>query len=188
MRFGIKSMTMDDLARQMSISKKTLYQFFADKSELVRMVLITHLDRDRDEIIRIYEENENAIEELFKVIKLVSSKLVKIHPSIHFDLEKYYPEAWKAFKEHKNNFIFKSLTRNMEKGIRTGLYRDDFDVAVIAKIYISRIDSVFDPEVFPPDQYHFSKVYFEMVTYHLRGISTAKGLEILDQKLKELSN
>jgi TetR/AcrR family transcriptional regulator, cholesterol catabolism regulator len=184
MKYGIKSLTMDDIAREMGISKKTLYQFVADKSELVTKVMEEHFKRERCNVEELLQQSKNAIDELFQVMENVKYQIKEIHPSIHYDLQKYYPDGWKIFCDHRNSFVYSCVKQNIERGIEQGLFRNDFNVDIVTRIYISRLDIVFNAELFPADKFIFTDVHKEMVFYHMRAILSPKGLKYLEKKLE----
>lgn len=185
MRCGIKSVTMDDVARELKISKKTLYQFVKDKHDLVYKVMSAHCACNQQEVKKISARNSNAIDELIDITEYYAKQLQQMHPSIHYDLEKYYPDAWNIFnKEHKEKHIQETVLKNLKKGIKAGLYRKDFDIKIITKLFVAKIDVIFDPEVFPPEEYQFADVHREKALYHIRGIATASGLKYLDSQVK----
>ena len=188
MNYGIKSVTMDDLARSLHISKKTLYQHFTDKKDLVKTCLKFHIDADLCEIKTITEDRENAIDEMYSIGLAVSKKTSQIHPSIFYDLEKYYPEAWSLFNDYRKGHIFQTIKENVERGIGEGLYRDDLNVDVIAGIYVLRIDDLTNQEIFPSDKYPFGELYLEVMRYHIRGIASNKGIEYLKQLVEQERN
>ena len=179
MRYGIKSVTMDDIARELKISKKTLYKYVNDKLDLVCKVCSSQCEMERGLIAQIHDEKINAIDELIRMSKYVSEQLREIHPSIHYDLEKYYPEAWQIFIEHKESFIMNCLKTNMELGIKEGLYRDNLNPEIIAKLYVAKLDLVFDPAVFPINRFSFTDVHMQLVRYHIRGVASDKGIAYL---------
>ncbi|MCB0395986.1 MAG: TetR/AcrR family transcriptional regulator [Flavobacteriales bacterium] len=185
-RCGIKSVTMDDVARELAISKKTLYKFVNDKTDLVKQVMTVNLEQDQCVFEELFTSGLNAIDELFEVTKVINEKLTDFHPSIHYDLNKYYPEAWALYTQHKLEFIYQCMVRNMENGIKEGLYRDNLNVSVIARIYITRMEDMFNPEVFPPDLYEFNTVYLELMRYHIRGIASEKGIKYLSKKIETM--
>lgn len=186
MQYGVKSLTMDDIARHLGISKKTLYQVVPDKSELVAQGIQFYIDKDICELEEMHGESENAIEEMFLIAQRVSEHLQKMHPSILFDLEKYYPKAFTIYQEYKLKTIMGSLTRNMEDGIRQGLYRDNINIPIVAGLYIGRMDLIFDQKLFPASKYSLKDVYFEAIRYHIRGIASEQGIEYLKDKFKTL--
>lgn len=186
MKYGIKSMTMDDIAKSMAMSKKTLYQFFANKDELVNAVLDKHLEVDQCQLKSLLKSKNNAIDDLMQIAITINETLKRIHPSIHYDLEKYHPTAWKKFGDHKQNFIYESIKQNVEKGMQEELYRNDINSEIIAKLYVTKADIIFDASVFPPEKFAFNRVYLEMLKQHIRGIATSKGLKYLDKKLKTI--
>lgn len=186
MRFGVKSLTMDDIARELGISKKTLYLYCSDKEDLLIKSFAHHFKCEEEFQNTILSKKLNAIDEIFEVSKHVSEMLKTIHPSIHYDLRKYYPEAWKIFSEYRKNFMLKCVSDNMEKGKREGLYRANLNIPIVARIHISRIDIVFDGELFPANEFNFREVFFELIRYHIRGIASPKGIEYFMEKIKTI--
>ncbi len=183
---GLRSVTMDDIAGRLGMSKKTIYASFAKKDHLVLAAMEFSCQREKDHVEKVLAKNLNAIEENFEIGHYVVDILNRMHPSIHYDLEKYHPDAWRIFQDHKERFIRdRCIRRNIEKGIAEELYRDTIDPSVISRFYIERIDMIFDPSFFPPREFSFSRVYLELFKYHIRGIASEKGLNVLDQKLEE---
>lgn len=184
MRYGIKSVNMDDMSRHLGMSKKTLYQYVTDKEDLVRRCVDTFCTREYKDVKQITKRGLNAIDESLEIMQWVLAKLENMHPSVSFDLEKYHPEVYNKMRKKRQRAIFDSCMLNMKKGQREGLYRKDFKPEVIAKLYIPRIDLIFDQSIFPQAQFNPSQVYIEMFRYHIRGIASPKGLKYLNEKLK----
>ena len=183
MRYGIKSVTMDDVAKALKMSKKTLYTFVSDKGDLVRQVMAGHCEIEMTACELIRENNlDNAMDELLEITKFVTSQIKNIHPSIHYDLEKYYPEAWGELERHKEHNIYGMVVDNLERGIKQGLYRENINIGIIGRLYVYKLDMFFDPEVFPPKEFDFLEVYMEMMRYHIRGVASKKGLAYLEKK------
>ncbi|MFM1875296.1 MAG: hypothetical protein RL266_1033 [Bacteroidota bacterium] len=185
-QYGVKSLTMDDIARHLGISKKTLYQVVADKAELVERAIQLYIDQDVCELEQMHLQSPNAIEEMFMIAHRVSDHLQKMHPSILFDLEKYYPKAFHIYQEYKLKNIMGCLARNMEVGISQGFYRDNLNIPIVAGIYVGRMDVIFDQKLFPASKYNIKDVYFEAIRYHIRGIASEQGMEYLKNKFKTL--
>ncbi|MBT4776435.1 MAG: hypothetical protein HON99_12020, partial [Crocinitomicaceae bacterium] len=131
------------------------------------------------------ENAENAIDELMHVSEMLGQKLQQINPSFHYDLEKYYPEAWTVFSEHKENFILNCVKQNLERGVKEGIYRDNLNAEVISQLYIHKIDCIFDSAIFPVGKFTFFEVFLELMRYHIRGVSNEKGNTYLAQKIKK---
>ena len=186
MQYGTKSLTMDDIARHLGISKKTLYQSFSDKADLVSKGIQSHMDKEGAALCAIQEKSENAIEEMFLISQHVSTHLQSMHPSILFDMEKYYPAAFSKFNEYKMDMIMSCIARNIEEGISQGLYRKNINIPIVAGLYVGRMDIIFDQQLFPAAQYNAKDVYFEAIRYHIRGIASEKGMEYLKDKFKTL--
>lgn len=185
MRLGIRSVNMDDIAQHLRISKKTLYQYVKDKNELVLKAVRGITDHHRTCILGICAQGHNAIDESFEITRFVASQVGQIHPSVHFDLQKYHPEAWDLLQSTERADIYKCITENLRKGIAEGLYREDLDIDVIARIYVSRFDVTFDGQLFPADKYRFEDVIWELFRYHTRGIASDKGVKYLVKKVKK---
>jgi len=188
MQYGIRSLTMDDIARHLGMSKKTLYQCFEDKAEMVERGIMAHAEHETAMVERIHEEAPNAIEEMFLIVQQVGKHLSDVHPSILFDLEKYYPKAHRIFKDYKLKNIRSVIERNMRDGMAQGLYRDNLDPRIISGLYVGRIDVFFDRELFPPNETNPMQVYIETMRYHIRGIASEKGIAYLQEKLRHLDN
>ncbi|MFP5470952.1 MAG: TetR/AcrR family transcriptional regulator [Bacteroidia bacterium] len=185
MRCGVKAISMDDMARELGMSKKTLYKFVKDKNDLVNKVMTFQCTTESCMVDDIALNTKNAIDEIIELSKHISQKLQSIHPSVHFDLNKYYPEAWKIFNEHRTNIILKFIENNLKRGIKENLYRDNFNPKVIARLYIHKIDALFNPDIFPPGEISFVEAYNEMMKYHIRGVANEKGVKYMKNKLKK---
>lgn len=185
MRYGIKSVSMDDIARELTMSKKTLYKYVSDKNDLVMQIIEDFINDDLCMIEKFAETSHNAIDQLLAISSHVRATLENVHPSIHFDLEKYYTNAWKRFQEHKTKNLYKVILNNLHRGIKEGLFRKDFTPEVIAKLHVIRIDSIFDPDVFDPEILSFDKVHREIMIYHIHGIASQKGIDYLQELNKK---
>ena len=175
---------MDDLAKAMGASKKTIYQYVSNKADLVGKTMERHLKMERQQVTQIQEKNLNAIEEMLEISRMVTQHLKSLNPTIINDLQKYYPTAWSQLIEYKNDFICSSIEGNIRKGMAEGLYRNDLNADIIAKLYSSRTDCIVDQKIFPFTRYTVIEVYKEFLYHHIRGISTQKGLAVLDEKIK----
>ncbi len=182
-KYAIKSVTMDDVARELGISKKTLYQHVANKSELVEMVVRSEMEKAAQKHMSIQQMNLNAIEELFEVSKMMNEHLKRHNPALYYDLRKYYPKFYHEIRKHKREKAYESVLRNLKKGISEGLYRKEIKVEIIAKLYISRIEQNYEENIFSIEEVTSIEVFNEILIYHLHGICNEKGLEILRKKL-----
>lgn len=184
---GIKSVSMDDLARHLGISKKTLYQSIENKEDLISKALFAHIEGSSKQIEEIFNNpNNNAIDVLTKVASVNSQILRKINPAAIYDLKKYYHNIWKKLQEHEETYISEMIERNIKEGIEQGLYRDNINVSIITKLYASQIDFLTDQEKFPQEQFSISKVYIEFIRYHIYGIASPKGIKYFNKILQDI--
>ncbi|WP_258540887.1 TetR/AcrR family transcriptional regulator [Parvicella tangerina] len=185
MRLGIRSVNMDDLARNLSVSKKTLYKYFKDKSDVVKQVTQTIFNTEEELIAGVVETSENAIDENIRIFEIANRMLKDLHPSVLFDLQKYYPESFQIFHDHKNKFIKSCVVANLERGIEEGLYRPNLNVKIIAGLYLTRIGIIWDEELFPSGEFKHSEIHLEIIRYHIRGIASPEGLEYLSKRISQ---
>jgi AcrR family transcriptional regulator len=185
MRYGIKSVTMDDIARELKISKKTLYQYVNDKADLVVKIMEAQCVTEKEVIAKAVSSAENAIDELMIISEMLAKKLQRMNPSIHYDLEKYYPDAWRVFVEHKEGFVLECVKSNLERGVGEGIYRDNLNAEIISQLYIQKIDCIFDPAIFPVGKFTFYQVYIELMRYHIRGVANRQGDEYLTDMISK---
>lgn len=183
MRYGIKSVTMDDVARELGISKKTLYKYFTDKNELVMGILNAKLELDTHFCSNCTITSANAIEELFNISKFVLEQVGQINPVVFFDLKKYHPQGWELMRNHKWNFILNSIRENIQRGIQEGLYRSDLDIEITSRLYVSTTDIIMEGNVFPWPEFRFDKVFSEVIHFHIHGLVNESGLAYLNNRI-----
>ena len=184
--YGIRSVTMDDVVRELGISKKTLYKYFTDKSELISYALDFDSQERRKEYNRAREGASNAIEELLKYYDL-QLKMIKQHnPSLAYDLKKYYPEVHNKFLERKRKAIYESVLANLVKGKAEGLYREELNEEIISKLNLMRVEAFINTGIFNNEEIMTKSFFREVFTYHMYGIVNEKGRKILEQNVDKL--
>lgn len=188
MKYGIKSVTMDDVARELGISKKTLYQYVSDKNELVKKVIELEICEKGDFFAKMVSPGLNAIEELLEVNRMVQRMLKDFNPATEYDLRKYYPELYANIVKIRRERIYNNILLNLKKGKEEGLYRAELNDELIAKLQLSRVEAAFDDKIFTQDELLSPKLFYEIFVYHIRGIANEKGINVLESKLKELDH
>ncbi len=186
-RYGIRSVTMDDVARELGISKKTIYQYVSDKEDLVRKVLFSSIYELTAKIDAIHDnEKANAIEISFETQKAINEHMKHYNTNVEFDLRKYYPNVLHEFMDYQRTEMFRSVMSNMERGIKEGYFRKDLNSEIIGKLIVSQ--SELHNEKFIVDlqnKYLRTEIFAELFVYHLRGICSEKGIQLLEAKMKE---
>lgn len=178
-RFGIRSVTMDDIATQLGMSKKTIYQYFADKDELVDAVAVDEIHYSQECCLRDTEASSNAIEEIFRVMEFVEVMFRNMNPTMLHDLEKYHPTGYRKFLEHKNKFLYEMIKKNIERGIEEELYRPEIDTEIMSRYRIESMMLVFNTELFPSQKYNLAKLHNEILEHFLYGLATLKGYKLI---------
>jgi len=187
-RYGIKSITMDDVARELGISKKTLYQFVSDKDDLVGKFIDYEVEIRQEEICRCFNSGWNAIEELFEISLFMNKLIREQNPATEYDLKKYYPQHFQKVVKIRRERMYNYILLNLKKGKEEGLYREDMNEDVIAKLHLSRSESIHFDELFTIEEFTSVKLFVELLSYHVRGIATLKGIEVLENKLKQIED
>lgn len=181
MQYGIKSISMDEVARSLGISKKTLYQHVNNKADLIQKVMIIHITEEKDAMCTIHETAKDAIDEMMQISRYVSELLQRVNPTVIYDLQKYYAKGWELMESLHFEHTYTLIKENIEKGMEQGLYRPNLDADIIAKLYIGRMDLVVDKNLFPIGEYTISQIHNNAMTYHLYGIMSTKGIELFEK-------
>lgn len=166
---------MDDISRHLSISKKTIYQHFADKDNLVLEVTKSFLSHQRCEVDTIYSQAADVVEELVHTGDYMLKMISTVNPVLLFDLRKYHPSSWREFQTHKKQYITLQIKRSLERGIKEGFFRKELDVDVLATLRVETIEMVFNPDIFPFDKFNFLELNKQMLDHFIYGICTVKG-------------
>jgi AcrR family transcriptional regulator len=180
-RYGVKSITMDEVAKNLGISKKTIYQFFKDKNELVYVVARDHMAETEGIMKKINEVATDPIDEVLKISQALRGIMQNMNPSLLFEIQKHHPKAWKAFTDHKEECIHSSLTQNLKSGIEKGLYRNEIDVEILSRLRLEEIQMAFNPLIFPASKFNIQKVQLQFIEHFLYGICTLKGHKLINK-------
>lgn len=179
--FGFKSVTMDDIANKMGISKKTIYAHYANKTNLVEACTFDLFDRICIGIDEITEKSPNPIEELYHIKKFVMEHLKDERSSPQYQLRKYYPKIHDRLTFRQFEVMFESVKENLNRGVEQGLFRPNLDVDFVARMYFNGMTGVKDRTLFPEKKFQMNYLMESYLEYHLRAIVTEKGLKILNQ-------
>ena len=180
MKYGVKSITMDEIARHLSMSKKTIYQHFADKDELVITFTKFVLQQQQNEITVLENKQLDVMEGLYDLTEFMRTKVCSINPSLLFDLKKYFPAAWKIFVDHKRNFLKNHIKNFLIKGVNEGYFRTTIDIEIICRMRIEQVEMSFNQDIYPLDEFNISDIHMQLFEHFVYGICTAKGHEKLD--------
>jgi len=178
---GMKAMTMDDIASELHVSKKTLYKYVKNRSELVTKCVKLRVHIEMENRTMLQAAGLNAIEENLKILEFTGQVVGNTNAKMHQDMEKYFPEAFAVIEEYKNNFMFNSVVRNIENGTKEGLYCSQANPKILARMYVAKIDLVFDGKTFPKDEFNFGDVLKQIIIHNMRGLATAKGIKLLEE-------
>lgn len=180
-QFGTRSITMDDIAQKMGVSKKTLYAHFADKDELVMHAVSRYLKEMDTECVSDVHLATDAIEELFMVMRMLDECFRNMNPIILFDLQRFHPAAFQAFQNFKNGEMQRTIRENLERGIKEGLYRADLDIDIMTQFRVATIMLCFQPDAFPVAKFEMGKVQRLILEHYLYGLVSEEGYKRINQ-------
>lgn len=186
MRYGIKSITMDEIAGHLGISKKTIYQSYKDKDELVSAVFNRMINANKCACEGGRENSDNAIHEQFLCSDVVQEMFNKMNPSILHDIMRYHPKVYGELEKHKKEFVFEMIKTNLERGIAEGLFRADMKVDIIARLQLETISILHDTEFV--HKYGLSNIEKELNDFFLNGSITSTGKELITKYKQEREN
>jgi AcrR family transcriptional regulator len=185
-KYGIRSVTMDDVSHELGISKKTLYQYVRDKDELVHKVVEMEIADRQEKMMITCTDQQNAIEQLLEIARCISIMLKDYSAASEYDLRKYYPDLYVKVRDLRRNHIYRFIIDNLNKGKTEGLYREEINEEIISKLNVSVIDGMVDNEVVTISEFMDQRFFNEFFIYHIRGIVNAKGLVFLESHLDDL--
>lgn len=187
LRYGVRSVSMDDIANQLGMSKKTIYQYFTDKNELVDSVVDEEVSEMQHDCMQCIEAAQNPIEEIFLTIDKIIDQLGNMNPMVLYDLEKFHVRAYQRFMEHRNRFLLEIIKKNLDWGIREELYRSDIDIDVIARFRLDSMMIPFNIDLYPPSKYKLADVTKVVIEHYVFGVASLKGHKLI-LKYQQLRN
>ena len=180
MNYGVKSVTMDDIAKHLAMSKKTIYQHFKDKEAIILQATDFYFKEELRMMEEIEATAENAVDHLYRLTICLRDRIGKTSITALYDLKKYYTRAWIQYKAHKHDVIFKSVLRNIERGIREGLFRSDINPEILAYLRIGEIELSFNKDYFPDDKFSLVEIHKQLFEHFTYGILSEKGFKLFE--------
>lgn len=181
--YGIKSVTMFDISKETGVSKKTVYEHFEDKEDLVlegmKFVLNSHIEHFQD----FRQNSANAIEELIKELEYMEMMGKTVNPVMLYEIQKYHPAIWRRIEEFKKDYVLQGITENLQRGIEEGLYRNDLNMNIISRMRQLQLETVFDPEQYPVMQFDMHEVMEQLTKHFILGVATLEGRRLAAQYL-----
>lgn len=181
-QYGFKSVTMDDIAKQLAVSKKTIYQNFKDKNELVNILIEDRIANQKLQMESLFSASENAVQELYSSVQNMDCLLSTMNPMLFYDLQKYHQDAWLKFVAFKEKEIGKSITNNLERGKKEGLYREELNTEIITRLRLDEIDVIFrQNENYDTTKYSLADIMVEITWHFLYGICNNEGVKLIQK-------
>ncbi|WEK37244.1 MAG: TetR/AcrR family transcriptional regulator [Candidatus Pseudobacter hemicellulosilyticus] len=185
MRYGIRSVSMDEIASGLGISKKTIYQYFSDKNELVDAVVENILDSMRADCSQCSTRANDAVHEIFLTMQTIVAQFRNMNSTVVHDLEKYHDKAFRKLSDHKHKFLLEIVRNNLERGIREGLFRADIDMDVLSRFRLETMMMPFNITLFPSEKYQLTDVTIGILEHYVFGLASLKGHQLILQYKEE---
>jgi TetR/AcrR family transcriptional regulator, cholesterol catabolism regulator len=186
-RHGVKRITMDDIANHLGISKKTIYENYDNKDEVVMALMKRELEKQHKDMQAIRKRSENSVDEIINIMSYLADKFSQINPGMFYDLQKYHSASWKYFGDFKEGSIQGFVEANLKKGVKDGLYRKDINIPILSRLRVEQIELSFNSNVFPTHQFRIADVCVELLNHFVHGIATSKGLGLIEKYKKQLN-
>lgn len=183
---GFRNVSMDDVSRNLGISKKTLYQYVDSKTDLIQKINMYIQQRIEERILQLEAMDLNAIDILLEMSKISTEKHFRINPMITFELRKYYPQIFDEYICRKKELLIQSVKKNLEQGIKEGLYRQDLNTEIVAHLYFKKIEEFHEVGEDEPTL-SYDKIFEVMFENHIRGISNEVGIAYFEEQKKKLN-
>jgi len=184
-KFGIKSITMDDISRELGISKKTLYQFFTEKTDLVNQVIEFEMNHTKSCFESVTQLGKNAISELFEVNRFMVEMMKRNSASFEYDLRKYFPETYQKILQSRRKGMYDSVLANLKRGKAEGLYRSELNEEILTRLQISRLENMYGDPMFSISDFSTENIFKELFIYHIRGIANEQGIKYLEENIQK---
>jgi AcrR family transcriptional regulator len=178
-RYGVKSITMDEIATQLGASKKTIYQYFSDKDELVSAVVKEQIDFAQQTCETNRTSSKDAVHELFMAMDFVQQIFSGMNPAMMYDLERFHPQSYRIFLDHKNKYLFDIIRSNLKRGIAEELYRPEINIDIIAKFRLEAMMIAFNQDVYPASKFNLGELHTAIIEHFLFGVASLKGYKLI---------
>ncbi|WP_295126037.1 TetR/AcrR family transcriptional regulator [uncultured Chitinophaga sp.] len=182
--YGIKNVTMMDIAKECGVSKKTVYEHFQDKDAMVEEAIQFMVDDQQNQLQRCHNEARDAIELLMNTVRVTETMVKTVNPVLLFELEKYHPDAWKIVEEFRNTYVINSIRANLEQGIAEGIFRKSIKIDIVARLRLLQLESAYNPRQFPAEQFDLHEVMQQVTVHFVCGVATIKGHQLLNKYLE----
>jgi AcrR family transcriptional regulator len=185
MQYGLRSVSMDDIANGLGISKKTIYQYYADKDELVDAFITEKINHNQSCCELDKSAADNAVHEIFLAIDMMMEIMSSMNPALLFEMQKYHPVAFERFYKHKNDYIFTVIRENLTRGIKEGLFRQELKVDILARFRVESMMLPFQPDFHTKTKFTLFEIEEELLLHYLFGVVSEKGYQLTLQYQQE---
>ena len=178
MKYGLRSVTMDDIAKHLGMSKKTIYQHFKDKEDIIIQSTKVVFDAEIKMMQDVERDAKNAVDHLYKQTLLIRERIKNTSTTTMYDMQKYYPKAWNEYMCFKHEVVYNSVIANLRRGIDEGLFRKDINPEILAQFRIAQIEKSFDDDLFTDKKFSLMEIHEQLFDHFTYGILSEKGLEL----------
>lgn len=186
-KFGFRSISMDDISHQLGMSKKTLYQYFSDKDEIVTLAIQNHLAHEREVLQQIQSDVKDAVDFIIRVNNYLMRNIRDTSSATIYDLKKYHGRAWGIVENFRTDFLLKAVIENLRSGIAEGNFRSDINVEIISRLRMEEVSLLLNRDLFPQNSFNLAEVSSNILDHFIAGIATDNGRKLY-KKYKNQEN
>ena len=188
LKYGVRSVSMDDIARHLSVSKKTIYQYFIDKDDIVTSTTSQYMEHTKASFDELTKASKNALDELMRIQNFMRKNMQELNPALLFDLKKYHSKAYQGWLDHKNKDVRASVVSNLKRGMEEGLYRNNLNPEILATLRVESIQWLYDGQIIPSEKYKMVDIQMQMLDHFMYGLLTDKGRKLYEKYKQEPIN
>lgn len=183
-RYGLKSVTMDDISRHLGISKKTIYQHFEDKNQIISAFADIEMHKQQDCMRDFTTVAKDPVHEMVMMMQHMEKTFRRFNPILFYDMQKHYPQAWQQFRQFKYECALGNIVDNLDRGKEAGLYRKSINSKILGLMRLEQVEMAMNPALFPPDQFSIHELQVQMLEHFLHGICTLRGHRLVNKYLQ----
>ncbi len=181
-KYGLRSISMDDIAHHLGVSKKTIYQYFKDKDQIVTLTMSQYLQQEKATLTNIGKQSEDPIDLLLRVHQFLKRNVSETTANLVFELQKYHQKAWALMQEFRKEYLFNIVKDNIVDGVKEGVFRPEIDPEIATRMRLEQASMAFNSDIFPRTKFDFKSVADCILDHFVWGIATEKGRKLYQKR------
>ncbi|MCI4667800.1 MAG: TetR/AcrR family transcriptional regulator [Bacteroidia bacterium] len=182
-RFGVRGVTMDDIAGKLGISKKTIYQYFANKATMLESVAKDYFEEEKAHFEEISKQSSDAVDEILRILHWSIKSFENLSPTLIIEVQKFYPKTWELIEKFQKEYLLGKIRQNLSWGVNEGLFRQEINIELVSQIRLIQILNLVNPMNFPAQNFNPKEIQTVSVDLYLHSVLSPKGLQLYQQRI-----